>query len=50
MRVAFVGYSDYGDGDLQHEKVDFVEKADMERVRAKVVIFLLHNVINCIKN
>jgi len=36
MRVAFVGYRDYGDGDLQHEKVDFVEKADMERVRAKL--------------
>jgi len=36
MRVAFVGYRDYGDGALQLEKVDFVEKADMEVVRAKL--------------
>eukprot|EP00026_Physarum_polycephalum_P008691 Phypoly_transcript_08787.p1 GENE.Phypoly_transcript_08787~~Phypoly_transcript_08787.p1 ORF type:complete len:391 (+),score=66.47 Phypoly_transcript_08787:177-1349(+) len=36
MRVSFVGYRDYGDGALQHEKVDFVEKASMEVIRTKL--------------
>jgi hypothetical protein len=36
MRIAFVGYRDYGDGDKQYEKVDFVERENIHIVQTKV--------------